>query len=165
MYFQRFSVVVASSEPVDEEQLQEVLNGRQDILAEVSCVSVGRIFAAAEEAEETEEAEDTEETEDTGETEDTEDTEETEDAEETEELEVENGAGGDPIRRAIGDRRYADFAELRQRMLDADVTAAAVCRRTGLHSPDWSAAKRVGKLFPYMKAHLAQHLGISIDED
>ncbi len=156
MYFQRFSVVVASGEPVDEGQIQEFLNGRPNILAEVSCVSVGRIFAAAEDAEETEEAE-TEESEDTGEAEEVEEA-------ETEDQEVENGAGGDPVRRAIGDRRYADFAELRQRMLDADVTAAAVCRRTGLHSPDWSAAKRVGKLFPYMKARLAQHLGIVVEE-
>ena len=60
-------MLVVSSEPVGEEQLQWLLSGQPNILAEVSCVSVGRIFAAAEDAEETEEAEDTEETEDTGE--------------------------------------------------------------------------------------------------
>ena len=153
MHFGRFSVVVASSEPVDEEQIQEFLNGYPDILAEVSCVSVGRIFAAAEEAEETEEAE-TEEQE----------TETEEQEAETEEQEVENGAGDDPIRRELGDRVYVDFAELRQRMQDAGIPAAAVCRRTGIHGPDWSSAKRVGKLFPFMKQRLLQYLGIVIEE-
>ena len=160
MHFQRFSVVVASSEPVDEEQIQEFLNGYPDILAEVSCVSVGRIFAAAEEAEETEETEDTEDTEDTGEAEEAEETEE----EETEEQEVENGAGSDPVRRAIGDRVYASFSELRQQMQENNISAAAVCRLTGLHGPDWSSAKRVGKLFPFMKQRLLQYLGIVIEE-
>ena len=65
MHFQRFSVVVASCEPMDEESLQGLLSGQPNILAEVSCVSVGQIFADPEEAEETEEAEtaETEETE------------------------------------------------------------------------------------------------------
>ena len=152
MYLQRFSVVVvASSEPVDEEQLQWLLSGQPNILAEASCVSVWQIFADPEETEDTEEVEEA-------------DPEETEDTEETEDQEVKNGAGGDPIRRAIGDRVYASFSELRQQMQENNISAAAVCRLVGVHDSDWSSAKRVGKLFPFIKQRLLQYLGIVVED-
>ena len=159
MYFQRFSVVVASSEPLGEEQIQEILNGYPDILAEASCVSVGRIFAAVEEAEDTEETEEAEEVE----AEETEEA-ETEETKEPEETDKHKGKVDDRVRRDIGDRVYADFSSLRQQMQENNISAAAVCRLVGIHDSDWSSAKRVGKLFPFIKSRLQQYLGIVVEE-